>query len=266
MTTTVAGPGRLAGRIAVVTGSARGIGEAIARMLAKSGAAVVIADRDGELAMLVAADFVRDGLEAVGVPTDIADEASVAGLAAEIAARWGKLDILVNNAAVLDATPLAQLTRQRFEAVQAINQNGALWVTMAMLGLLRRSSQARIVNIASILGVRGTADSLSYATAKGGVVNMTRTLAVDLASDGILVNCVCPGFVDTRMALLPDGSGHEHQTDWFKDIYIKYGRIPLRRAAQPDDIAAATSFFCGDDCRYVTGQILLVDGGVSATF
>jgi NAD(P)-dependent dehydrogenase (short-subunit alcohol dehydrogenase family) len=266
MTTTVAGPGRLAGRIAVVTGSARGIGEAIARMLAKSGAAVVIADRDGELAMLVAADFVRDGLEAVGVPTDIADEASVAGLAAEIAARWGKLDILVNNAAVLDATPLAQLTRQRFEAVQAINQNGALWVTMAMLGLLRRSSQARIVNIASILGVRGTADSVSYATAKGGVVNMTRTLAVDLASDGILVNCVCPGFVDTRMALLPDGSGHEHQTDWFKDIYIKYGRIPLRRAAQPDDIAAATSFFCGDDCRYVTGQILLVDGGVSATF
>jgi NAD(P)-dependent dehydrogenase (short-subunit alcohol dehydrogenase family) len=266
MTTTVAGPGRLAGRIAVVTGSARGIGEAIARMLAKSGAAVVIADRDGELAMSVAADFVRDGLEAVGVPTDIADEASVAGLAAEIAARWGKLDILVNNAAVLDATPLAQLTRQRFEAVQAINQNGALWVTMAMLGLLRRSSQARIVNIASILGVRGTADSVSYATAKGGVVNMTRTLAVDLASDGILVNCVCPGFVDTRMALLPDGSGHEHQTDWFKDIYIKYGRIPLRRAAQPDDIAAATSFFCGDDCRYVTGQILLVDGGVSATF
>ena len=266
MTTTVAVPGRLAGRIAVVTGSARGIGEAIARMLAKSGAAVVIADRDGELAMLVAADFVRDGLEAVGVPTDIADEASVAGLAAEIAARWGKLDILVNNAAVLDATPLAQLTRQRFEAVQAINQNGALWVTMAMLDLLRRSSQARIVNIASILGVRGTADSVSYATAKGGVVNMTRTLAVDLASDGILVNCVCPGFVDTRMALLPDGSGHEHQTDWFKDIYIKYGRIPLRRAAQPDDIAAATSFFCGDDCRYVTGQILLVDGGVSATF
>jgi NAD(P)-dependent dehydrogenase (short-subunit alcohol dehydrogenase family) len=95
---------------------------------------------------------------------------------------------------------------------------------------------------------------------------MTRTLAVDLAPAGILVNCICPGFVDTRMALLPDGSGHEHQTDWFKDVYIKYGRIPLRRPAQPDDIARATAFFCGDDCGYVTGQILLVDGGVSATF
>ena len=95
---------------------------------------------------------------------------------------------------------------------------------------------------------------------------MTRTLAVDLAPEGILVNCLCPGFVDTRMALLPDGSGHEHQTDWFRDIYIKYGRIPLRRPALPDDIACASVFFCGDDCRYVTGQVLLVDGGVSATF
>ncbi|MDR3473719.1 MAG: SDR family NAD(P)-dependent oxidoreductase [Devosia sp.] len=266
MVTKAAIPGRLAGRIAVVTGAARGIGEAIARQLATSGAAVVIADRDGDLAMSVAAGLVETGFEAVGVPTDIADEAGVAGLAAVVNARWGKLDILVNNAAILDATPLGQLTRERFETVQAVNQNGALWVTMAMLDLLRRSQQGRIVNIASILGVRGTADSVPYTTAKGGLVNMTRSLAVDLAPDGILVNCICPGFVDTRMALLPDGSGHEHQTEWFKDIYIKHGRIPLRRAALPDDIAAATSFFCGDDCRYVTGQILLVDGGVSATF
>ena len=84
--------------------------------------------------------------------------------------------------------------------------------------------------------------------------------------DGIFVNCICPGFVDTRMALLPDGSGHEDQTDWFDDIYIKYGRIPRRRPAQPEDTAAAASFFCGDACRYVTGQVLLVDGGLSATF
>jgi NAD(P)-dependent dehydrogenase (short-subunit alcohol dehydrogenase family) len=258
--------GPLSGRVAVVTGAARGIGEAIARLLATRGAAVVLADRDGDLAASVAAQMVADGFTALAVATDIADEASVEALAALVEARWNRLDILVNNAAVLDATPLASLTRQRFEHVQAVNQNGALWVTMAMLGLLRRSAHARIVNIASILGVRGTADSVSYATAKGGVVNMTRTLAVDLAPEAILVNCICPGFVDTRMALLPDGSGHEHQTDWFKDIYIKYGRIPLRRAAQPDEIAAATGFFCGDDCRYVTGQILLVDGGVSATF
>ena len=190
----------------------------------------------------------------------------MAALAAAIDTRWGRLDIVVNNAAILDATPLSRLTRARFQEVQGVNQDGALWVTLAALPLLRRSSCARIVNIASILGVRGSTDSVAYATAKGGLVNMTRTLAVDLAPEGVLVNCVCPGFVDTRMALLPDGSGHEHQTDWFKDVYIKYGRIPLRRPAQPKDIACAAMFFCGDDCRYVTGQILLVDGGVSATF
>ena len=258
--------GPLAGRIALVTGAARGIGEAIARNLAARDAKIVVADRDGELAAAVAASLVDEGHEAIAATTDITEEASVAALVSAIAVRWGRLDILVNNAAILDSTPLATLTRERLQLVQDINQNGALWIVQALLPLLRISPYARIVNVASILGVRGTADSVAYSTAKGAVVNMTRALAVDLAPDGILVNCICPGFVDTRMALLPDGSGHEHDTDWFKDIYIKYGRIPMRRPAAPSDIAAATSFFCGDDCRYVTGQLLLVDGGLSATF
>lgn len=266
MSTQVPTTGPLAGRVAIITGAARGIGEAIARRLAQLNAAVVVADRDGELASEVAERFTVDGLTAVAANTDITDAASIEALAAMVETRWGRLDILVNNAAVLDATPLAELTRQRLRLVQDINENGALWMVQGLRHLLMRSEHARIVNLASILGIRGTANSIAYATAKGGIVNMTRTLAVDLAPDGILVNCICPGFVDTRMALLPDGSGHEHETDWFKDIYIKYGRIPMRRPAQPEDIAVATSFFCGDDCRYVTGQILLVDGGLSATF
>ena len=258
--------GALAGRIAIVTGGARGIGKAIAEQLAGRGAAVVIADRDGDVAEATAAELSARGFDGIAAITDVSDDASIKRLTGEVEARWGRLDILVNNAAILDATPLEQLTRERYRQVQDVNENGALWMIQGMLGLLRQSVHGRVVNIASILGVRGTADSVAYATAKGGVVNMTRTLAVDLAPHGILVNCICPGFVDTRMALLPDGSGHEHQTDWFKDIYIKYGRIPMRRAAEPEDIAAATSFFCGDDCRYVTGQLLLVDGGLSATF
>lgn len=258
--------GPLTGRVAVVTGAARGIGAAIAEMLARDGAHVVMADRDGDVAEATAAALIAKGLSVVAATTDVTDATSIDALAGMIGKRWGKLDILVNNAAILDATPLSKLTRERFRQVQEINENGALYMVQGLLDLLRKSGAARIVNIASILGVRGTADSVAYTTAKGGVVNMTRSLAVDLAAEGILVNCICPGFVDTRMALLPDRSGHEHQTDWFKDIYIKYGRIPLRRPAQPEDIAAATKFFCGDDCRYVTGQILLVDGGVSATF
>ena len=258
--------GRLDGRVAVVTGAARGIGEAIAARIATEGAAVLLADIDGDVAAEAAARLAAKGLQARGARTDITSETSLAELRALVAREHGRLDIVVNNAAILDATPLEALTRQRYDLVQQVNQNGALWTTLALLDLLKASGQARVVNIASIQGVRAAPDTLAYATAKGGVINMTRALAVDLAPHGVLVNCICPGFVDTRMALLPDGSGHEHETDWFRDIYIKYGRIPLRRAAQPDDIAAATLFFCGDDCRYVTGQYLLVDGGVSSTF
>lgn len=255
----------LAGRVALVTGSARGIGKAIALRLMELGATALIADRDGELAHQAAAAFAADGFDAQAIALDITDAAAIAGLASQITSRWGRLDILVNNAAVLDSTPLADLTMEHFRRIQEVNQNAVLAMTLAMLPLLRQSACPRVVNIASIQGVRGAADSMAYSSAKGGVVNMSRSLAVELAPDGILVNCICPGFVDTRMALMPSGD-HEHETDWFKDIYIKYGRIPLRRAAQPDDIAAATAFFCGDDCRYVTGQMLLVDGGVSATF
>jgi NAD(P)-dependent dehydrogenase (short-subunit alcohol dehydrogenase family) len=116
------------------------------------------------------------------------------------------------------------------------------------------------------MGQRGQPDSVPYSTAKGAIANFTRAVAADLGRHGITVNAIAPGFIDTRMAHLPDGSGHEHDTDWFQDIYLKYGRILLGRAGTPEDIAGPVSFLCSDDARYITGQILLVDGGVSATF
>ena len=123
----------------------------------------------------------------------------------------------------------------------------------------------RIVNVASIQGLRGWPNQLAYATAKGAIVNFTRALACDLAPYDIMVNAIAPGFVDTPMSILPDGS-HEYDSDWFRDIYVKYGRIPLRRFGKPADMAGPTFFLCSDDARYVTGQILSVDGGASATF
>jgi NAD(P)-dependent dehydrogenase (short-subunit alcohol dehydrogenase family) len=254
---------RLAGRVAVVTGGARGIGAGIAQRLSDEGAAVIIADIDEGEARKFASSL--DGAAAHAV--DIAKAESVARLFAFIGETHGRLDILVNNAAILDATPLAELTMERYRQVIEINMNGALEVTMAALPLLRATGRGgRILNIASIMGIRGARDALAYSTAKGGVVNMTRCLACDLAPDAITVNAICPGFINTRMALLPDGSGHEHDTDWFKDIYIKYRRIPLARAGLPEDIAGPAFFLCSDDSAYVTGQTLLVDGGVSATF
>jgi len=253
---------RLKDRVALVTGGAQGIGAAIARRLAEEGAEVTIGDIDDAKAEATAREI---GGEARRV--DIADETSVTALAQAIDKAHGRLDILVNNAAILDATPFDELTMTRFAEVLDINLKGALAVTLATAPLLRKAAKGgRVLNIASIMGVRGSVSSLPYSTAKGGLVNLTRCLACDLAPDRITANALCPGFIDTRMALLPDGSGHEHETDWFKDIYLKYGRIPVGRAGLPEDIAGPAYFLVSDDAAYVTGQVLLVDGGVSATF
>jgi NAD(P)-dependent dehydrogenase (short-subunit alcohol dehydrogenase family) len=251
-------------RVAVVTGAARGIGRAIAERLAAEGATLVIADVDAGEAERTASAI---GATASAASVDIASDASVADLAALVRDRHGRCEILVNNAAILDVTGIATMTMDHYRKVLDINQDGAVRVTLAMLPLVRAAGIGRrILNVASIMGLRGSRDSIPYSTAKGALVNFTRALACDLAPEDIVVNALAPGFVDTRMALLPDGSGHEHDTDWFKDIYLKYGRIPLGRAGRPEDIAGPAYFLCSDDARYVTGQILLVDGGVSATF
>ena len=119
--------------------------------------------------------------------------------------------------------------------------------------------------ITSIQGMRGYKGSIAYNTAKGGLINMTRVLAVELAEKNILVNSVAPGFINTPMAIMKDGV-FEGDTDWFKDVYIKYEKLPIGRYGKPDDIAGAVYFFCSEDSKYVTGQTLLVDGGITSTF
>lgn len=251
-------------RVAVVTGAARGIGKAIAARLADEGAHVIIADIEEELAQETAKSL---GKNCEAHYVNIADQKAVDTLAEYVLNRHGRCDILVNNAAILDATKFSDLNLQDYLRVIDINQHGAVRMTMAMVPLIRKArAEKRILNIASIMGVRGSRESIPYSTAKGGIVNFTRALACDLAPEGIVVNALAPGFINTDMAILPDGTGHEHDTDWFKDIYLKYGRIPLGRAGLPDDIAGPAYFLCSNDSKYVTGQILLVDGGVSATF
>jgi NAD(P)-dependent dehydrogenase (short-subunit alcohol dehydrogenase family) len=252
-------PGRFAGRVALVTGAARGIGLAIATRLAAEGASVVLTDIDAAEVEAAAA-----ALGATGLAHDIADSQSSSRVMDVVADRHGRLDILVNNAAMLDASPWDELDFARYRRVIDVNLDGALRVAMAAAPLLERQGGA-ILNIASIMGMLGSKDSIPYSTAKGGLVNLTRCLACDLAERGIRVNAIAPGFIDTRMARLPDGS-HEHATPLFQDFYLGHGRIPARRAGQPEDIAGPAAFLVSDDAAYVTGQILLVDGGVSATF
>ena len=146
-----------------------------------------------------------------------------------------------------------------------VNLDSVLYGAQAAMPHLRRSPCASIVNVASIQGLRGQPNSMAYATAKGAVVNLTRCMAVDFGPLGVRVNAIAPGYIDTRMALM-HGNVHEHQTDWFQDVFIKHGRLPLRRPGKAEDVAGPILFLASDDSRYVTGQVLVVDGGLTCTY
>lgn len=251
-------------RSALVTGAARGIGAAIAGRLGRAGCVVTCVDID-ESALAQTVDALRrDGVSAEAWALDLTDPDTFRRLADR---EWpaGRLDVLINSAGVIDPTPTARFDPERYRQVLAVNLDAAIRLTLALADRLAASPAGRVLNIASIHGFRAAEDSLAYAVSKGGLINATRALAIDLAGRGILVNALAPGFVDTAMARLPDGS-KEYDTDWFRSIYLEHRRLPLGRPAQPEEIAAAAEFFVSPDNSYVTGQVLAVDGGLTATF
>jgi 3-oxoacyl-[acyl-carrier protein] reductase len=218
-------------------------------------------------AQVIAADVDTAALENEALPNcrklymDVADAASVGN-----ALRGMKeLDGLVNNAAVLDESHSATVSPSRIAQVMEINALSILKVTQACLSLLRQSPGSAIVNTLSTQSFFGQANSVAYAAAKGAALNITRCMAVDLAPDNIRVNGVAPGFINTRMALTAAGD-HEHHTDWFKDIYVGRRKIPMARAGTAEDCAGAYIFLLSPLSQYITGQVITVDGGLTATY
>jgi 3-oxoacyl-[acyl-carrier protein] reductase len=243
----------LEGKRILVTGAARGIGLAVAQAAIRAGAKVVIADVDAE------------ALAAVALPQvvmDVGDAGSVRAGVADALAQLGGLDGLVNNAAILDDGDARSVSEARFERVLSVNLTSILRVSQAALPHLKGGA---IVNTLSTQALYGQSSSAAYATAKGGGLNLTRAMAIDFAPEGIRVNAVAPGFIDTRMARMADGT-HEHTTDGFRDFYVARRKIPLARPGTPDDCAGAFLFLLSDMARYITGQCLTVDGGLTATY
>ena len=247
----------LQGKSGLVTGAARGIGLAVAEAIIAAGGTVAMADIDESE---VRAQARR--LKSIAVVMDVSDDSAVKSGVEQAAKALGRIDGLVNNAAMLDESHAALITEPRFEKVISTNLTSILRVTQRVLPYLPQSGGS-IVNTLSTQAMFGQANSVAYATAKGGGLNLTRAMAIDLAP--VRVNAVAPGFIDTRMAIMSDGT-HEHATDWFRDVYIGRRKLPLGRPGTPQDCAGAFLFLLSDLSNYITGQCIAVDGGLTATY
>ncbi len=239
----------LTGKNALVTGSTRGIGRAIAEALAKSGARVAVVGRNLEKAKEAAAAV---GGGAQGFACDVTDTAAVAKLVSDVEAAFGSIDILVNNAGITRDNLVMRLKDEDWDGVQHANLRGAFASIRAVSrGMMKRRS-GRIINVSSIVGIIGNKGQSNYAASKAGLIALTKSVAKELGSRNILVNAVAPGFIDTEMtaAMTPEARAALGQ------------QIALERLGSPQDVAAAVAFLASDLASYITGQVLVVDGGM----
>lgn len=240
-------------KTAIVTGAARGIGRAAAVKLAVCGFNVVINYCGSEKAALKTEELCRqNGAETLVIKGDVSCEEDCAKIAAETMSRFGRIDVLVNNAGITRDGLLMRMEEKDFIAVTDTNLKGTFLMTKAVSRQMLKQRSGRIVNLASVVGIAGNAGQVNYSASKAGIIGLTKSFALEVAAKGITVNAVAPGFIKTDMT--------DAMTDAAKENV--QGSIPLGRMGTPEDVADVIAFLAGDESRYVTGQTICVDGGM----
>lgn len=243
-------------RVAVVTGGASGIGLGVVRRFAADGYRVAVLDNNGAAAAAAAAELSAAGGTAVAVEVDVADRASVDAAIGRVRAELGAVEILVASAGIESFTPVLDITAEQWDRIIAVNLTGTFSCVQAVLPDMLASRWGRIVTISSSSAQSGAPNMAHYVASKGGVISLTKALAVELARQGITVNTIPPSLVDTPMSRNAEAAGD------FPGVDVIGPMVPLGRAGTPDDIAAMCSFLCSDDGSYITGQVIGVNGGM----
>jgi 3-oxoacyl-[acyl-carrier protein] reductase len=243
----------LSGKVALVTGSGRGIGKAIAQKLSEIGATVVINDVSDN-AVAVAEEIKTAGRESLFIKANVSSSIEVNQMVEQIIQTYNHLDILVNNAGITRDQLTMRMTDEDWDAVMNVNLKSVFLCTRAVLKYMMKQRWGRIINISSISGIIGNPGQINYSAAKAGIIGITRTVAKEMGSRQITVNAVCPGFIETEMtARLQEAVKEEVKK-----------RIPLGVFGSPRDVAEVVAFFASDEARYITGQYLSIDGGLSS--
>ncbi len=247
---------RLKDKVAIITGAASGIGKATAKLFAEHGAKVVVADIDENGGNQTVTDIQDAGNEAIFIQTDVTIKADTEQMVAQTLKNYDKLDTLLNSAGIAMRLPVAELPEEDWHRCLDVNLNGVFLCAKAAIPAMQKNGGGSIINMSSIYGIVGADVRAAYVASKGAVTNLTRGMALDYAEDNIRVNCICPGFVETPLV-----AGVIKTPDEYQKLANKH---PMRRLAQPEEIAYGALYLASDESAFVTGIALPIDGGYTA--